>query len=252
MTAKADSDPIGPEPLARLSRRDLLKHAGLVGTMALGPAAALAPDAEALAQAPAAQAAGAPVQVGTRVREALEALNATEADTLEAITARLIPSDEHGPGAAEARAAHYIDRALAGPLASFRPAYSAGLAAVDAYAQTSKGAPFSRLSTKDQDAVLTDMETNKATGFAPNSSTFFNVIRAHTIDGTFCDPYYGGNANFIGWDLIGYPGVRMAVTAEQQQIGSRISPNHMSAYDYPLFGKKQAAAGEHGGPAHGD
>jgi len=39
-------------------------------------------------------------------REALETLTAAESDTLEAIVARLIPSDENGPGAAEARAAH--------------------------------------------------------------------------------------------------------------------------------------------------
>ena len=57
--------------------------------------------------------------------EALETLTAAEADTLEAIVARLIPSDENGPGATEARAAHYIDRALAGPLRSSREAYAA-------------------------------------------------------------------------------------------------------------------------------
>jgi Gluconate 2-dehydrogenase subunit 3 len=54
--------------------------------------------------------------VATGQLEALETLTATEADTLEAIVACLIPSDENGPGATEARAAHYIDRALIGPL----------------------------------------------------------------------------------------------------------------------------------------
>ena len=53
-----------------------------------------------------------------RAREAYETLTATEADTLEAIVARLIPTDANGPGAIEARAAHYIDRALGGALAS--------------------------------------------------------------------------------------------------------------------------------------
>src|SRR5207253_6644286 len=77
--------------------------------------------------------------------EALETLTAAEADTLEAIVARLIPTDENGPGATEARAAHYIDRALVGPLRSSRAAYAAGRAAPDAYAQTAKGAPFAKL-----------------------------------------------------------------------------------------------------------
>ena len=47
----------------------------------------------------------------------------------------------------------------------------------------------------------------------PDAAAFFNIVLSHTIQGTFCDPFYGGNANFAGWDLIGYPGVRLAVTA---------------------------------------
>jgi gluconate 2-dehydrogenase gamma chain len=152
------------------------------------------------------------------IGEALETLTAAEADVLEAIVARLIPADENGPGAAEARAAHYIDRALAGPLASSRAAYALGLAGVDGYAKASKGAPFADLSAEDQDAVLLAMEKNSATGFEPNSSVFFEMVRAHTIQGTFGDPYYGGNANFVGWDLIGYPGIRMAVSEDEQRM----------------------------------
>src|SRR5437899_7971784 len=98
------------------------------------------------------------VRAAMPVRESLETLTAAEADALEAIVARLIPTDENGPGATEARAAHYIDRALAGPLASSRAAYALGLAAVDEYAQASRGAPFSNLSAEDQDGVLREME----------------------------------------------------------------------------------------------
>jgi gluconate 2-dehydrogenase gamma chain len=82
--------------------------------------------------------------------EALETLTATESDILEAIVARLIPTDDNGPGASEARAAHYIDRALAGPLSASRRAYAAGLAAVDAYTQSAKGAPFAKLVAQDR------------------------------------------------------------------------------------------------------
>ena len=64
-------------------------------------------------------------------REALETLNVTEAEALEAIVARIIPTDESGPGATEARAAHYIDRALAGPLRALRGRYAEGLEAID-------------------------------------------------------------------------------------------------------------------------
>ena len=114
-----------------------------------------------------------------------------------------------------------------------------GLAAVDAYAQSAKGAPFAKLAAPDQDAVLSDLEKNVATGFAPNSSAFFNLVRTHTIQGMFSDPYYGGNANFVGWDLIGYPGVRTMVTAgDQQQLEKHtLKSNHKSAYDTDMFTK---------------
>ena len=46
----------------------------------------------------------------------------------------MIPTDANGPGANEARAAHYIDRALGGALSGSREAYRAGLAAFDRYA----------------------------------------------------------------------------------------------------------------------
>ena len=65
-------------------------------------------------------------------------------------------------------------------------------------------------------------------------------MRTHTLQGTFSDPYYGGNASFVGWDLIGYPGVRTNVTVEDQRLGADVPPNHKSAYDYDMFTKAQA------------
>ena len=102
------------DPPHDLSRRDLFK------TVGAGAAAAVAgaPLESRTAVAQARQAAASQL-------EALETLTATEADILEAVCARLIPTDENGPGAAEARAAHYIDRALTGPLRASRDAYAA-------------------------------------------------------------------------------------------------------------------------------
>src|SRR5262245_35191166 len=96
-------------PLKIFTRRDLLKGAGLVGA-----AAVAAPDL--LTSSPVPESAGQAAQSAAAAREAFETLSATEADLLEAIVARLIPSDALGPGAKEARAAHYIDRALGGAL----------------------------------------------------------------------------------------------------------------------------------------
>ncbi len=220
MASRKDGTEHGNGPQG-FSRRELLKRAGIFGIAAALPVSVV----------PSATASG-------QTQEPFETLTAAESDTLEAIVARLIPTDENGPGATEARAAHYIDRALTGPLASSRAAYLAGLEAVDAYAENSKGAPFAELSAEDQEAVLTDMEAGVATGFVPNSSGFFNLLRTHTIQGTFCDPYYGGNANFVGWDLIDYPGVRTAVSADQQRLDADLEPNHRSAYDSRMFTKR--------------
>jgi gluconate 2-dehydrogenase gamma chain len=216
---------------AFISRRELLKRAGLAG------AAAAAVPIEVLATG---ELAAVPTRVAAqaipaRVREPLENITAGEAEVLEAIVARLIPTDATGPGATEARAARYIDRALGGALASSRQMYTAGLAALDRYARSSRGASFARLPATDQDAMLMDVEAGVATGFPGSPAAFFNLVRTHTLQGTFGDPSYGGNANFAGWDLIGYPGVRTLVTADEQRFGADVPPNHKSAYEYAMF-----------------
>ena len=99
------------------------------------------------------------------------------------------------------------------------------------------GNAFARLSAADQDAVLADVEANRVSGFTPNGAAFFTMVRAHTIEGTFSDPYYGGNADFAGWDLNRYPGVRVSVAPAEQQLNVAIKPNHKSAYDFGMFAK---------------
>jgi len=230
-----------------ISRRDLLKRAALVSAAAAAPhdgaRAFQATDPHDGARAFQASDLGTAVDTHeVAAREPLENLTATEADLLDAIVARLIPTDANGPGATEARAVHYIDRALGGALSSSRQAYTSGLAALDRYSRSSRGKPFIELSATDQDSVLIDVENGAATGFPDRSSVFFALVLAHTHQGTFGDPYYGGNANFVGWDLIGYPGIRTMVTAAEQQSLEKnaLKPNHKSAYDYESFTKATA------------
>jgi gluconate 2-dehydrogenase gamma chain len=197
---------------ARFSRRALLKQAALAGA-----AVVVLPELsrvllfrrELLAQN----------QVGVLTNNELAAL--------EAACARLVPNDELGPGAKEAKAPTYIDRALKGALASVRDDYSRGLADLDTRAQAKSGRAFAELDASDQDAVLTEIER----------TPFFATLRSHTLQGMFCDPIYGGNANFVGWDLIGYPGVRLSVAAGEQNMSTPAKPNHKSAYDYVMFSK---------------
>lgn len=174
-------------------------------------------------------------------REPLKALSAHEADLLDRIAELLVPSDEHGPGATEAMAVRYIDRALAGALADQRDAYRVGLEALERYARQTRGAPFLALSETRQISLLIDIETGTATGanvgFAGSSAQFFALVRGHVMQGTFGDPYYGGNADFVGWDLIGYPGVRTYVPPADQRLLSPPTRVRTSAYDNPMFDK---------------
>ena len=222
-----------------ISRRDLLKRAAAIGAVSAAGAAEAGPQIRDDVDA------SRPFQgrdAAAVRREPLENLTAAEMDILDAVVARLIPSDANGPGATEARATHYIDRALGGALASSRAAYTSGLAALDQYARSSRGAAFTRLSATDQDSVLIDVETGAARGFTGSSAAFFALVLTHTHQGTFGDPYYGGNANFVGWDLIAYPGVRTTVTAaDQQQLEQHaLKTNRKSAYDTDMFTKATA------------
>ena len=224
-----------------VSRRDLLKRAGMAGaafTIPLTPGSPVESPEQTRPVTPSSAPVAAPR------REPIENLTAEEADLLEAICARIIPSDANGPGAREARAAHYIDRALGGALKESREAYRAGFAAFDRYCRSSRRAAFLELSERDQDSVLIDVETGAATGFPASSAQFFNMVRTHTLQGTFGDPYYGGNANFVGWDLIGFPGLRLNVSTEDQRLGAKLVPTHRSAYDHEMFTKAVASSAD--------
>jgi gluconate 2-dehydrogenase gamma chain len=146
-------------------------------------------------------------------------------------------------------------RALAGFLAPSREAYRRGLAALERYARSSRGKPFRELSAIDQDSLLIDVETGAATGsgagFDGSSAAFFAMLRAHTWQGTFGDPYYGGNRDYIGWELIGYPGVRTAVTPDEQRLGVVPPPVRRSAYATDMFTKATARLSPKG-PRGGD
>jgi gluconate 2-dehydrogenase gamma chain len=160
---------------------------------------------------------------------AQSALSAGQLRTLEAIVDRLIPKDELGPGALEAGAAVYINRSLADYLAPEKPAFIEGLESTDAFARRSEDRAFADLAPDKQDKVLTAMEAGTAEGFG-NARVFFSRVRRLTLEGMFSDPYYGGNQNFAGWDLIRYPGPRLATSAADQKMGVEIKPLHVSAY----------------------
>ena len=196
-----------------LTRRELIVSTAFV------PLAALIGTGSAVAQSTAQPAA--PTSVS--------ALTPRQMRILEAFVERLVPRDELGPSAAEVGAQIYIDRALAGPNSGEKASFAEGLAAMDAFAKRSQGEAFADLAPDRRDAVIAAVENGTAGGFT-NARQFFARVRRLTLEGMFGDPYYGGNKNFAGWDLIRYPGPRLATSPDDQRMNVEPKPYRVSAW----------------------
>jgi gluconate 2-dehydrogenase gamma chain len=156
-----------------------------------------------------------------------------ERQAVDAITSRIIPSDDTGPGAREADVVTFIDRQLAGfygrgqrwymqgpfpePLetqgyqSEHTPAtlWRAGLAALDAHCQANFGdRSFADLSEVEQDDLLTRLDEEELELVGVPTKTFFDFAKEMTIEGFFADPIYGGNRDMAGWRYVGFPGAR--------------------------------------------
>lgn len=98
--------------------------------------------------------------------------------------------------------------------------YKLGLAELDAYARKLHDRPFRELSEGQQDAIIGDLEDDKVESFVkPTGSGFFDMLLSDTYEGMFADPIYGGNRDFAGWRLIGYPGAQRSYTPAELKNG---------------------------------
>jgi len=150
------------------------------------------------------------------IRIPLRFFSQAEALIVAAAASRIFPTDETGPGAREAGVAIYIDRQLAGPWGRDGHRYTQGPfeeGTAPEFGYQGKATPreiyrqgikelgrFDRLEPAERDQKLKQIE----------ASLFFSLLRQNTIEGMFCDPIHGGNADMLGWQLIGFPGPRMS------------------------------------------
>lgn len=124
------------------------------------------------------------------------ALTPQQFAVVEALVARLIPPVDGRPGAREAGAARFIDRALATFNAPQKKVYTDGVADLNrrAAAAAAGTSGFAALTPAQQDEVLRAIE----------QTPFFQMARFDTIVGTFALPMYGGNVDYAGWHMIGF------------------------------------------------
>jgi gluconate 2-dehydrogenase gamma chain len=142
-------------------------------------------------------------------------LNQFEAATLDAMAGRIIPGDASDPGAHEAHAVVFIDRALAGFMRDQQTLYRVGLRRLDRHTRERYGRPFVELETAEQDELLSDLDGRPRGDEPGDLGTFFAVVREHVVQGFFCDPAYGGNRGAVGWRAVGFPGARWGYSAQQ-------------------------------------
>lgn len=152
-------------------------------------------------------------------------LDAAEWTAVEAITTRILPSDDT-PGAREAGCVNFIDKALATEDANALPAYRAALRELDRLCRGRFQRGFADLEPADQDAVLTGLETGRVDGWnepGARPEEFFQTVRMHTILGFLVDPRHGGNRDYAGWQTVGWPGPVHALGGSQpdQMLGKR-------------------------------
>jgi|SRR5579871_2124860 len=133
-------------------------------------------------------------------------LTEAEVALIAATAARILPTTD-SPGATEAGAAAYVQRALATDYRPLRGRYHQGLAALDAYCLAEMGAPFVQLPAATQDVVLRDLAAGTLAASGVDAD-FFALLRDHVLEGVFGEPQYGGNREMIGWRLVGFPGQR--------------------------------------------
>jgi gluconate 2-dehydrogenase gamma chain len=169
--------------------------------------------------------------------------NGNEARAVEAAVARIIPTDETGPGATEAGVAVFIDLQLAGAWGdgahlyrhapfvtgtpqqgyqlAFTPAemFRLGFAELDAASRKAHGAAFADLTAQQQDELLALAEQGKLDFGALPSAVFFGALLDAVMEGFFSDPIYGGNRDKIGWKLVGFPGVHASYANDIQRHG---------------------------------
>ena len=200
--------------MAKFSRRAVLLQMGAGGLAAMTPGASLA-------QNPYAELDARPWSF----------LRPEEARFLAAMADVFIPEDDF-PSASQAGVVDFIDLQLAGPYGNgatlyLKPPFRQGIPGQGwQAAYTPAGLIRTGIGRIESgDARLADLAEDERTQFVTRLSeddgfdlgdvprqTFFDEILALVNEGYFADPIYGGNKDYAGWRMVGFPGAHTYYT----------------------------------------
>jgi gluconate 2-dehydrogenase gamma chain len=239
-------EPVGDDPpRAPVTRRRWLLASAAASALPITSAATAAAAALGAGEYPSFPEGSADAPVPASEATAWSWFTQAEAAFMTAALARLIPSDDLGPGAVEAGVATFVDRQLAGPYGRaerwymqgpwgpgeptqgyqtrLTPAgmYRAAIRAIDdAVSHGGRARSFAQLSGPDQDAFLHQLEKGEAALEGVDAKSFFAQLWQNTLEGFWSDPLYGGNREMAGWKLIGFPGARYDQSAYVSEHGA--------------------------------
>jgi gluconate 2-dehydrogenase gamma chain len=101
----------------------------------------------------------------------------------------------------------HLDAQRGGPRRGLRDLYREGLVAVDTAAVQAGGRHFVELSAAEQDELLLRLDGPTGLPADPvRGQTFLDLVIAHTLEGCFAAPEYGGNRYGGGWRMVGIEG----------------------------------------------
>lgn len=152
-------------------------------------------------------------------------LTEREARFLAAACDTLIPQDDF-PSASQAGVVDFIDLQLSGPYGKGEGLYLQGpfaegtaeqgyqlpltparmMREAMAEADRIEGALFQKDTAAREDFIMRLSSGDiKFAGTVP-AAMFFDTLLMLTKQGYFADPMYGGNADYAGWEMVGFPG----------------------------------------------
>lgn len=115
-------------------------------------------------------------------------LTPEEGRAMRAFTAQIVPSGDGLPGAEEAGAVHFIDRAVTEFMPPMRPVVTAATTALDERA----GGSFADLDATRQNAILEELQ----------NEGWFGALRFLTLSSVFAGSQYDGGLEDVGFRIV--------------------------------------------------
>ena len=117
-----------------------------------------------------------------------------DAQTLAAICDQIIPADDY-PSASQAGVLAYIDLQLMGHYRRHQNTYRNGLKRANELSRSRFRVNLASASAEQQFQIVTALEKD--------AKTFFDLVRAHTMQGYYGTPRHGGNRDAVSWRMLG-------------------------------------------------